>query len=93
MVTRAAQLPMPNTNTTMRTDAKCLYTGPTQVTYNDDATATSPGTMTVISPWTKFTSVSGTTGTNNAAACGSIAAPSGTGVRTGVSGAARRPRR
>lgn len=36
----------------------CLYTGPTQVTFNSN------GTMTIISPWTKFTQVTadGTSG-------------------------------
>lgn len=66
-ITRAAQLPMPSTNTAMLTDARCLYTGPTQITYNDD------GTMTVVSPWTNFTNVSGSTG-SNPPACGTLAA-------------------
>jgi hypothetical protein len=40
----------------------CLYTGPTKIRYHAD------GTMTVISPWTKFTSNGGTS--NNGGVCG-----------------------
>jgi Tfp pilus assembly protein PilX len=64
----ADTLPMPSTNADMKQDAACLYTGPTQITYNTN------GTMTVISPWTKSTG--GTT-----TACGtpgsSLASPTG----------------
>jgi Tfp pilus assembly protein PilX len=63
-------LAMPVSNSTMGATAAasgCLYTGPTQVTYN------SGGTMTVISPWTKATEVSGTTGTTPSM-CGTLTA-------------------
>jgi len=43
----------------------CLYTGPTQVTFNSN------GTMTIISPWTKFTQVNSVGGNGtNPAKCG-----------------------
>jgi hypothetical protein len=42
---------MPSTNTSMRSDATCVYTGPTQITYN--APGKPKGTMTVVSPWSR----------------------------------------
>jgi hypothetical protein len=45
----ANTLAMPSTNTAMKQTAACLYTGPTEITYN------AIGTMTVVSPWTKNT--------------------------------------
>lgn len=62
---------MPPTNAAMKNEVRtdlpidvprpgCLYTGPTSITYNSD------GTMTIRSPWTKYTQVAGsppTTGT------------------------------
>jgi hypothetical protein len=72
-ITHADALPMPSTNSTMETDAACLYTGPTQITYNSD------GTMTVVSPWTKYTAVKNNVG-SNPGACGSpaqLATPGG----------------
>jgi type II secretory pathway pseudopilin PulG len=67
-------LSMPATNTAMKAQTYsdltpnpgCLYTGPTQIRFN------SGGTMTVVSPWSKYTAVQsdGTGGTNNAAVCG-----------------------
>lgn len=67
-------LAMPATNTAMKAQTYsdltpnpgCLYTGPTQIKFNTG------GTMTVVSPWTKYTTVKsdGTGGTNNIAACG-----------------------
>ncbi|RIX30310.1 hypothetical protein [Amnibacterium setariae] len=39
---------MPATNSSMRSDATCLYTGPTQITYNGPA-----HTVTVVSPWSR----------------------------------------
>jgi hypothetical protein len=55
----APVLAMPATNTAMKaqtysdtaSNPGCLYTGPTQITLNSD------GTMTVVSPWTKATSI------------------------------------
>ncbi len=68
-------LPMPATNTSMKaqtysdtaTNPGCLYTGPTKITLN------AGGTMTVVSPWTKYTRVTsdGTSGTSPAA-CGTL---------------------
>ena len=55
---------MPSTNTSMLADAECVYTGPTRITYNAD------GTMTVVSPWTKFTEPDSTP--SNPSACGDI---------------------
>lgn len=51
-VTYSPTLAMPPSNSTMQLFAAssgCLYTGPTQITYNSN------GTMTVRSPWTKQT--------------------------------------
>ncbi|GAA4749603.1 hypothetical protein GCM10025783_22410 [Amnibacterium soli] len=65
----APVLAMPATNTAMKaqtyadiaTNPGCLYTGPTQITMNND------GTMTVVSPWSRATSVlSNGTAANNA---------------------------
>lgn len=68
---------MPPTNTQMKKETRndltttdvprpgCLYTGPTQITFNSDAT------MTVISPWTKKTNTAATTaGATNPTQCG-----------------------
>ncbi|MGN6742082.1 MAG: hypothetical protein ACTHJL_02130 [Amnibacterium sp.] len=74
-LTSAATLPMPQTNSAMKAETRsdlsnspgCLYTGPTQVTYNGD------GTMTVVSPWTKYTNTTATTG-SNPTQCGAISA-------------------
>jgi hypothetical protein len=73
--TYAPVLSMPATNTSMKaqtysdtaTNPGCLYTGPTKITLN------ASGTMTVVSPWTKFTRVTsgGTSGTNPAV-CGTL---------------------
>jgi hypothetical protein len=63
-----ATLSMPATNTAMKADAACLYTGPTQITYHS-----SDDTMTVISPWTR------STGKGGPAKCGSISALSSPG--------------
>ena len=77
---------MPATNTELRKETRsdlpdlvprpgCLYTGPTQITFGPTA-----GQMTVKSPWTKFTNITGdpaapTSGNNaNSAQCGTIAA-------------------
>lgn len=51
----------------------CLYTGPTSITFNSD------GTMTVISPWTKFTNTGNTSDTvgTNPGKCGT---PGNTGL-------------
>ncbi|MEO6116698.1 MAG: hypothetical protein ABIP33_09960 [Pseudolysinimonas sp.] len=70
-------IPMPPTNQTMPLETQndipsqvphpgCMYTGPTSITLNSN------GTVTVISPWTKFTNISKTTGipSANPAACG-----------------------
>jgi Tfp pilus assembly protein PilX len=69
-VTYSPQLSMPASNLSMQTVAAasgCLYTGPTQITYNND------GTMTVKSPWTKKTEPNGSSSTTPAM-CGTIAA-------------------
>jgi hypothetical protein len=68
-------LAMPDTNSSMKaqtysdtaTNPGCLYTGPTQITLNND------GTMTVVSPWTQYTNVTsdGTQG-SNPAGCGTL---------------------
>ncbi len=60
--TYAGNLPIPPTNSEMRKETRfdlptevplpgCLYTGPTSIQFHSD------GTMTVRSPWTKFTQV------------------------------------
>ncbi|GAA1941595.1 hypothetical protein [Agromyces allii] len=76
-----ASQPMPPTNSEMKSEVRvdlsatvarpgCLYTGPTTITFNSN------GTMTVISPWTKVTQPSYTTGiaSQSPSQCGSIAA-------------------
>jgi hypothetical protein len=78
-------LAVPATNTAMKaqtyTDLSpnpgCLYTGPTQIRFN------AGGTMTVVSPWTKYTRVKadGTGGTNAPLVCG---APSDLGSTGGA---------
>lgn len=67
---------MPPTNQTMPLETRndlpaevphpgCMYTGPTSIKLNSN------GTITVISPWTKFTNISATAGgSTNPAACG-----------------------
>ncbi|MCL2091422.1 MAG: hypothetical protein FWH11_09435 [Micrococcales bacterium] len=66
---------LPPTNAEMKRETRydlaanpgCLYTGPTAITFGSD------GTMTVRSPWTKFTQTSGsgdTVGRNTAGRCG-----------------------
>ncbi|HEY0373338.1 MAG TPA: hypothetical protein VGC94_00980 [Amnibacterium sp.] len=72
-ITRAATLPMPQTNSAMQAETRsdltngpgCLYTGPTQVKYNAN------GTMTVVSPWTRYTNITATSG-SDPAECGSV---------------------
>lgn len=81
---------MPPTNSQLKKETRsdlpmdvpspgCLYTGPTSVVFNSD------GTMTVISPWTKFTNTTGVgdTGGTNPAKCGT---PGSTGLAKVVSG-------
>lgn len=68
---------MPATNSQLKKETRsdlpndvpspgCLYTGPTSITFHDD------GTMTVISPWTRFTNTAGDTSTSgsNPSRCG-----------------------
>ena len=70
-------IPMPPTNQSMPLETRndipatvpnpgCMYTGPTSIKLNSN------GTITVISPWTKFTNISMTTGiaSTNPARCG-----------------------
>ncbi|WIE54898.1 hypothetical protein [Curtobacterium sp. MCBD17_003] len=79
----AAYLGLPSLNTNMAQEARtdlpttvprpgCLYTGPTKVQFN------SGGTMTIWSPWTRFTQVTATSHSSDTAAadalCGSSAA-------------------
>jgi hypothetical protein len=64
----ADTLPMPSTNADMKQDAGCLYTGPTQITYNSN------GTMRVISPWTRST---GGSDAKCGTAQGALASPTG----------------
>jgi hypothetical protein len=74
-ITHASTLPMPQTNSQMKAETRsdvstspgCLYTGPTTITYNAD------GTMTVVSPWTKYTNITATSG-SDPGECGSVAA-------------------
>jgi hypothetical protein len=74
---KTQSIDMPPTNQEMRTETRndlgsqvpnpgCLYTGPTSITLNSN------GTITVISPWTKFTNYSKTAGipSSNPAKCG-----------------------
>lgn len=67
---------MPPTNSQLKKEVRsdlplevpnpgCLYTGPTKITFHSN------GTMTVISPWTKFTNVVGAENSgSNPAKCG-----------------------
>ncbi|WP_235493255.1 hypothetical protein [Leifsonia sp. Leaf336] len=87
-------VPMPATNTQMKQETRtdlpatvarpgCLYTGPTTITFNSD------GTMTVRSPWTRATNVTGdppsgvgvnpttTCGTPGYASTGKLGSPAG----------------
>jgi hypothetical protein len=73
-VTYSASIGMPPTNSELKKETRtdladvprpgCLYTGPTSIAFNGD------GTMTVVSPWSRFTQVSATSGSNSSA-CGS----------------------
>jgi Tfp pilus assembly protein PilX len=76
-----AALPMPAANTQLRQETRsdltassvprpgCLYTGPTEITFN------ASGTITVKSPWTKKTRVAGDPATSGTTPteCGTIA--------------------
>lgn len=81
---------MPSTNSQMKKETRsdlpadvprpgCLYTGPTKITFN------ASGTITVRSPWTKMTRVTGdpATGGSAPAACGTVGA-SGLGSASGA---------
>jgi hypothetical protein len=73
---KTQSIDMPPTNQTMPLETRndlpaqvphpgCMYTGPTSIVLNSN------GTVTVISPWTKFTNISATAGAStNPAACG-----------------------
>ena len=73
---KTQSIDMPPTNQTMPLETRndlpaqvphpgCMYTGPTSITLNSN------GTVTVISPWTKFTNISATPGgSTNPAGCG-----------------------
>ncbi|NHT16215.1 hypothetical protein [Cellulomonas sp. IC4_254] len=82
--TYQATIGMPATNAQIKKETRsdlpsevpvtgCLYTGPTSIVFNSN------GTMTVISPWTKFTNTTGDndTGGSNPAKCGT---PGATGL-------------
>ncbi|MCU1404549.1 MAG: hypothetical protein JWQ43_852, partial [Glaciihabitans sp.] len=83
-----APVVMPATNTSLKlqtrtdlaavTSPGCLYSGPTDIVFNSN------GTVTVRSPWTKATRVSGSpaTGGTAAAACG-VVGPTGLGSVAG----------
>jgi len=91
-----AVIGMPSTNSDMKRETRsdlpadvprpgCLYTGPTSIVFN------AGGTMTVRSPFTKFTTTTGDTasgGSNTAAACGQ---PGTSGGRLGSTGGATVP--
>ncbi|MFF9565289.1 hypothetical protein ACF1AJ_18220 [Leifsonia sp. NPDC014704] len=76
---------MPPTNAAMKNEVRsdlpidvprpgCLYTGPTSIVYNSD------GTMTIRSPWTKSTRVSGSPPSGAAqtpSACGPVGSATG----------------
>ncbi|GAA2751383.1 hypothetical protein [Amnibacterium kyonggiense] len=69
-------LAMPATNSAMASDARCLYTGPTRITY------LGTGYMNVVSPWTKLPAKGGTA--RDDSACGSpsaLASPFGATVK------------
>jgi len=85
---------MPPTNSQLKKETRtdlpaevpvtgCLYTGPTKITFNDN------GTMTVVSPWTKYTNTgnAGDTVGSNPTKCGTPG-PSGLAASTGT-GASR----
>jgi Tfp pilus assembly protein PilX len=73
---KTQSIDMPPTNQTMPLETRndlpaqvphpgCMYTGPTSIKLNSN------GTITVISPWTRFTNISATAGgSTNPAACG-----------------------
>jgi len=73
---KTQSIDMPPTNQTMPLETRndlpaqvpnpgCMYTGPTSIKLNSN------GTITVISPWTKFTNISATAGgSTNPARCG-----------------------
>lgn len=78
-------LGMPPTNTELKKEVRsdltstvltpgCLYTGPTTITFNVDGTGSPNGTMTVRSPWTKATQITGepASGGSTPAMCGPI---------------------
>lgn len=78
VIPRVPEMNMPPTNGEMQKEARvdldiarpgCMYTGPTQITFNSN------GTVTVVSPWTKVTQPSLTSGIPNGsgAECGNIA--------------------
>ncbi|WP_281535910.1 hypothetical protein [Cryobacterium breve] len=84
-VTYSPVVGMPSTNSQMKKETRtdlttdvplpgCLYTGPTSIVFN------SAGTMTVRSPWSKFTNVIGdpaTSGVNIPAKCGTVGTAAG----------------
>ncbi|WP_019137110.1 hypothetical protein [Cellulomonas massiliensis] len=90
--TNTGSIGMPPTNSQLKKETRsdlpaevpqtgCLYTGPTKITFYDD------GTMTVVSPWTKFTNTGNAAGTvgTNPPKCGTpgsagLAATTGTGT-------------
>lgn len=80
VIPRVGRMEMPPTNSEMKAEARvdvdevtrpgCMYTGPTQITFNSN------GTVTVVSPWTKVTQPSLTPGiaSKSPSECGSISA-------------------
>jgi len=80
---KVQSIDMPPTNQTMPLETRndlpsqvphpgCMYTGPTSIKLNSN------GTITVISPWTKFTNISATAGAStNPAGCGTPGTASG----------------
>lgn len=80
VVPRVERMDMPPTNGEMKIESRidlpdiarpgCMYTGPTTIRFN------SAGTVTVVSPWTRVTQPSLTSGipSQSPAECGSIAA-------------------
>lgn len=82
--TYQATIGMPATNAQLKKETRsdlpgevpvtgCLYTGPTSIVFNSN------GTMTVISPWTRYTNTTGNTDTggSNPSKCGT---PGATGL-------------
>ncbi len=75
-IVKSQSIDMPPTNQTMPLETRndlpaqvphpgCMYTGPTSIKLNSN------GTITVISPWTKYTNISATPGgSTNPAGCG-----------------------